>query len=127
MHFERLGEPLAHRRVFLQRLGANVLVALVAIAFSLAVGMGVYLSAGMSWVDSFYNASMILSGMGPAGALPSDGAKIAAGLYALWSGLLLIGVSGLVLAPVFHRVLHGLHVPDDDDEKADEKRSRKPR
>jgi hypothetical protein len=128
MRYETLGQPLARRRVFLQRLGANVLVALIVIAVSLFGGMLIYReAAGMSWVDSFLNASMILSGMGPLGWLESDTAKILAGLYALYSGLLLIGVSGLVLAPVFHRVLHGLHVPDEDEEKASEKRSRKPR
>jgi hypothetical protein len=128
MHFERFGEPLAHRRVFLQRLGANVAVALAVIAVSLFGGMLIYrAAAGMGWVDSFLNASMILSGMGPLGELPNSTAKILAGSYALYSGLLLIGVSGLVLAPVFHRVLHGLHVPDEDEEKASEKRPRKPR
>ena len=30
---------------------------------------------------------------------------------------------GVVLAPVLHRVLHALHVPDDDDEKNSEKKS----
>jgi hypothetical protein len=128
MHFEHLDQPLARRAVFLQRLGANVLLALIVIALSLFGGMLIYReAAGMDWVNSFLNASMILSGMGPIGELPSSTAKILAGTYALYSGLLLIGVSGLVLAPVFHRVLHGLHVSDEDDEKASEKRQRKPR
>lgn len=114
MHFEPLGEPLAHRRVFLRRLGSNVVVALAVIAISLFAGMLLYRgAAGFGWVDAFLNAAMILSGMGPLGDLPTDTAKILAGLYALYSGLLLIGVSGLVLAPVFHRVLHGLHVKEE--------------
>jgi hypothetical protein len=118
IRFETLSEPLARRWIFLRRLGTNVLVALVVIAVSLYGGMLIYhLSAGMSWVDSFLNASMILSGMGPIGDLPNSTAKVLAGAYALYSGLLLIGLSGLVLAPVFHRVLHGLHVPDEDDDK----------
>ena len=33
------------------------------------------------------------------------------GFYALYSGLLLIGVTGLILAPVFHRVMHLCHLP----------------
>src|SRR5262249_45090216 len=31
--------------------------------------------------------------------------------YALYSGLLLIGVTGLILAPLFHRVMHHFHLP----------------
>jgi hypothetical protein len=34
-------------------------------------------------------------------------------------------VASLILAPVFHRVLHSLHVEDDDDEKRDEKAARR--
>ncbi len=121
IHFEPLGQPLALRAVFLRRLGFNVLAALAVILVSLFVGMLIYrLAAGMDWIDSFLNASMILSGMGPLGELQTDWAKFLAGIYALYSGLLLIGVSGLVLAPVFHRVLHGLHVPDEDDEDDEE-------
>ena len=50
------------------------------------------------------------------------GGKWFAGLYALYSGLVLVGASGLVLAPVFHRVMHGLHVENEDDEARAEKR-----
>jgi hypothetical protein len=119
IHFESLGQPLAQRGAFLRRLSANVFVGLVVILLSLFAGMLIYRqAAGMSWVDSFLNASMILSGEGPLGPIEGTTAKILAGLYALYSGLLLIIVTGLVLAPVFHRVLHGLHVQDEDDEKA---------
>jgi hypothetical protein len=41
------------------------------------------------------------------------------GIYAIYCGLLLIGVTGLILAPVFHRVMHQLHLPDDDDTESD--------
>ena len=35
------------------------------------------------------------------------------GVYAIYCGLLLIGVTGLILAPVFHRVMHAFHLPDE--------------
>jgi hypothetical protein len=117
--FEHLSRPLAHRGVFLRRLGANLFVALIVILASLFAGMLIYReAAGMSWVDSFLNAAMILSGEGPMGPIEGTAAKILAGLYAIYSGVLLIVLTGLVLAPVFHRVLHGLHVEDEDDEKS---------
>ena len=53
---------------------------------------------------------MILSGMGPVGDLKSTGAKIFAGVYALYSGLALISIAGIVLAPIIHRFLHKFHM-----------------
>jgi hypothetical protein len=79
----------------------------------------------MSVVDAYANAAMILSGMGPLAAPETTGGKIFAGSYALYSGLILILATGLVLSPVFHRVLHSFHVEDDDDERRDEKAAKK--
>jgi hypothetical protein len=122
--FEHLSEPVASRARFFRRLGANVGLALVFITVSLAVGMaGYHWLGGLGWVDSFLNAAMILSGMGPVDALTASGAKLFAGFYAIYSGLLVVATSALIFAPVMHRLLHRLHVkdeqdPDDDDDKA---------
>jgi hypothetical protein len=91
----------------------NGLVALGLIAASLAVGISGYMEfEGMSLVDAFLNAAMILSGMGPAGPLVTAGGKIFAGIYAIFSGLLIFGIAGLILAPIFHRILHSFHVTE---------------
>ena len=37
----------------------------------------------------------------------------------IYCGLLLIGVTGLILSPVFHRVMHQLHLSDDDEASGD--------
>lgn len=122
--FEHLSEPVASRTRFFRRLGANVGLALVFITVSLAVGMaGYHWLGGLGWVDSFLNAAMILSGMGPVDALTASSAKLFAGFYAIYSGLLVVATSALIFAPVMHRLLHRLHVkdeqdPDDDDDKA---------
>jgi hypothetical protein len=55
---------------------------------------------------------MLLGGMGPVGDLPTDAAKIFAGLYALYAGLVFIASATILIAPVAHRVLHKLHVSD---------------
>jgi hypothetical protein len=117
--FERRSEPLAPRGVFLRRLGRNVLFAVLVILVSLAAGM-----VGYRATEGFLNAAMILSGMGPVGALQHAGAKLFAGLFALYSGLLVVITTGVILAPVLHRVLHGIHAADEDEEKADEKKAR---
>ena len=64
----------------------------------------------MRWIDAFANAAMILSGMGPIDPLKTDGGKLFAGLYAIYSGLAVIIIAGVVFAPVVHRFLHRFHL-----------------
>jgi hypothetical protein len=90
-------------------------VSLALIAASLGIGVsGYHWIAGFGWVDSVLNASMILGGMGPVGTLESDSAKLFASVYALFSGLVLVGATGLVLGPILHRMLHRFHLDDVD-------------
>jgi hypothetical protein len=58
---------------------------------------------------------MIMGGMGPVDCLETRGAKIFAAIYALVCGLVLIGASGLLLAPFLHRILHRFHLDERDD------------
>src|SRR6202142_2380350 len=77
----------------------------------LAIGVAGYAGfEGMSFVDAYVNAAMILSGMGPIGELKTTAGKIFGGPYAIFSGLIIVIASGFVLAPIFHRVLHRFHV-----------------
>ena len=85
------------------------------IGCSLLLGiLGYHTIAGFGWVDSLLNASMILSGMGPVGELKTDAAKIFASGYALFSGVVFISATGILLTPVFHRVLHRFHIEQKD-------------
>lgn len=43
----------------------------------------------------------------------SDAGKLFAGFYALYSGLVLIAVMGVMLLPVVHRILHVFHWSSD--------------
>ena len=77
---------------------------------SLAIGMaGYHWVAELGWVDAFENAAMLLGGMGPVGEVKGDRAKIFAGVFALYSGLVFLAVSAFALTPVFHYVLHRFH------------------
>ena len=112
--FEKRGHPMASRKVFSRRLMRSGLLALATIVVALAIGMTGYMGfEAMGVIDAFANAAMILSGMGPLTPLLTDAGKIFAGLYAIFSGLLIFVVAGLMLAPVFHRILHSFHVDDD--------------
>jgi hypothetical protein len=90
--------------------------------------LGIWLAigvAGYGWfahldlVDAFLNAAMIAGGMGPVDVLTGDAAKIFAGVYAIVSGVVIIGAAGIVLAPVLHRVLHALNLDEGDDDEPD--------
>lgn len=123
--FERGHQPVATQKRFFGRVAVNAAAAAALIAFSLLIGMAGYqFIEGMSPVDAYLNATMILSGMGPVGTLQTTAGKLFAGTYALYSGIVLIFSSGIILAPVIHRLLHEFHVDDDenDDEETSQRR-----
>ncbi len=116
MSFERLHQPLLAQRAFARRLSRSVVLATFLLLGSLAMGTGGYhWLADLGWTDAFLNASMILTGMGPVSPLPNATAKVFASLYALWSGIVFIAGIGVVVAPLFHRFLHRLHLDEQDD------------
>lgn len=115
LRFEHVSQKVVSRRVFRRRLALNALVALALIVAAIGVGMLGYMVLGhMNAVDAFESSAMILSGMGPVGDLDNAPAKIFAGIYAIVCGLLIFAIAGIVLAPIFHRILHRLHMQDDE-------------
>lgn len=115
--FEHRGHPLLPRRAFFRRQVAYTGLAFVIIVGSLAVGTAGYRHfEQMAWVDALFNASMILTGMGPASELHTAGGKLFVSAYALFSGVVFLVTAGVLFAPVVHRILHRFHL--DLDEKS---------
>ncbi|MDD5195365.1 MAG: hypothetical protein PHQ96_06830 [Candidatus Omnitrophica bacterium] len=111
--FERKHQKLAPVSVFIRRLVVSAGIAILLILFALFIGIaGYHWIAGLNWVDSLLNASMILGGMGPVNLLTTIGAKVFASLYALFSGLVFIAVMGIFFSPIIHRILHKFHIDD---------------
>lgn len=80
---------------------------------TLGIGMlGYHHFEGLSWVDAYENAAMILSGMGPIGDLKTTSGKIFAGSYAIFSGTLFLVIIAIVFAPVIKRFLHKFHLDE---------------
>ncbi len=106
--------PLPH---FLYRLGRYGLFALGLIIFSVLLGsMGYHHFAQIPWLDSFHMACMILTGMGPVVEMTSQAAKLFSSFYALYSGVAFLSITAVFFAPIIHRLLHILHVEQDDNE-----------
>jgi hypothetical protein len=112
--FEQRKKPLLPRRAFYARMARSVALAIGIAMVSLGIGMvGYHGFEGLSWLDAFLNAAMILSGMGPVASLQTTGGKLFAGCYALFSGLALITTLAVIIAPLFHRFLHKFHMEAD--------------
>ena len=115
MYEPRHAKPLP-RPKFYGRMARHGAVVVLIIVVSLGIGMiGYHAFEGMSWLDAYASAAMILSGMGPLAELKTSGGKLFAGTYALFSGIMFITVSGLLLGPVAHRVMHKFHFAADNE------------
>jgi uncharacterized membrane protein len=117
--YEHRSQPLLARPLYLRRLLRHGAAAGLVVCVSLAIGIaGYHFIEGLSWLDSLLNASMILGGMGPVGAIQTTGGKLFASFYALFAGLVFVVVIGILVAPAFHRFLHKLHLEEDDEKRA---------
>ena len=109
--YEHHSAPLLPRQFFWRRMLRHGGMALLAVVVSLAAGtVGYHALGALPWVNAFENASMILAGMGPADPIASTAGKIFASLYALYSGIVFLLVAGVLVTPVFHRMLHRFHL-----------------
>jgi hypothetical protein len=104
-------QPLAPLRVFYSRVIQCFLLTLLIVAFSLALGMvGYHLSEGLGWLDSLLNASMILTGMGPAATMQTDAGKWFSIFYSLYSGIAFLSLVAILMTPIYHRFMHRFHL-----------------
>lgn len=114
--YEHHTHPILHPTKFAWRVFLHALCASCLMLTSLGLGvLGYHHFAQLSWIDSLLNASMILGGMGPVSPLETNQSKLFASFYALFSGIIFIGVAGIMLAPLAHRLLHYLHLDEDEE------------
>ncbi len=116
MRFERRHQPLLSKEQYHARVIRNALATVAILAFSLGIGVvGYRISGGLPWLDSLYNASMILGGMGPVDNRPVVPAaeKWFASAYALFAGVVFLVSVAVLLAPAVHRALHRFHLEDE--------------
>jgi hypothetical protein len=113
--YERISQPVARFDRYLRRQLRSLGVGLGLIAVALLAGMfGYHHYVGLSWIDSYENAAMILSGMGPLASPETFAGKFFAGTYALFSGIAVLAIAGVIAAPLVHRFLHRLHADSEE-------------
>lgn len=113
--YERISQPVAPMPRYVRRQLRSLGIGAVLIAIGLGAGMlGYHRYVGLSWIDSYENAAMILSGMGPLASPTTFAGKLFAGTYALFSGITVLAIAGVIAAPLVHRFLHRLHADSDE-------------
>ncbi len=113
--FEHKKNNLLPFPLFIKRVLKYFAYSLLLIGFALLIGtLGYHYFSDLDWITSFYNASMILTGMGPAAEMSSDAAKLFSSFYALFSGIAFLSTIAVFFAPIAHRILHAFHIENDD-------------
>ena len=111
--YEHYKQPLLSPRQFLIRMIRHGGWALILVAGSLAIGiLGFHYFSNLLWIDSLLNAAMLLGGMGPIGDMGSTSGKLFASAFAIYAGLIFIAASGILFTPIFHRMMHKLHLAE---------------
>ena len=117
MPWEHRSEPLAPSHVFAGRILRQLLLVAAIVGVALAIGTVGYLlvskgTENLGLVDSFLEASMLLSGAGPlyTERTSSDSLKLFSSVYALFGTLIVVSSVGILASPIVHRVLHRLHL-----------------
>ena len=114
--FEPRDAPLVPRAVFLRRLAVHGGYVVALLSFSMVLGTaGFHYLAGQAVIDGFLNSAMLLGGMGLVGDIQFTAGKLFASFYSLYAGLVFIGGSTILLAPVLHRFMHRFHLEDEDE------------
>ncbi len=122
LRFEHKREGLLPYRDFFIRVLRSAGFGLLFVTVALALGVvGYKLTSGgvYSWSDAFYNAAMILGGMGPVddrGLKIPEAEKWFASFYALFSGVAFLIIVGVLFAPLYHRFLHHFHLEMEEEE-----------
>jgi putative effector of murein hydrolase len=104
-------KQLPPKKHFVNKIVKSLLLGLMVLMFSLLIGMiGYHHYFEIGWIDSLYNASMILTGMGPVDKAINNGGKIFASMYAIYSGVAFLSSVAIIISPLVHRFLHKFRI-----------------
>ena len=103
---------------FAKRVIKYAIFSISVLILSMGIGiLGYHYIGKLNWIDSIYNASMILTGMGPVNEMITHSAKLFASIYALFSGVVFLSTVAIFFAPIAHRLMHLLRIDEIDDKE----------
>ena len=109
--FEKRRQPLLSCSRFLTRVGLCLLIAAGIVLVTVLAGAWVFHQyERLSWLDSFLNAVLIMTGLGLTVTLQTVPAKVFTVFYALIAGMMFFVVLGIIFAPLMHRAFHHFHL-----------------
>ncbi len=112
--FEKPHQPLASRRRFVLRMAWLALLGAIVDGLVLAAGAaGYHYLEGLDWLDAGVNSSLVMTGNGPIHPPHTAAGKVFAIIDALLGVILFAVVIGVLLTPVFHRMIHRFHRRND--------------
>ena len=107
--YEHRTAPLFPFRKSVRRCVRHTAVSCLILISPLLIGVvGYHSSERLSWIDALMNTSMILGRLGPVDVLHAEAGRVFASFSALFSGVVLPVIAGVIIAPLAHRSLHGL-------------------
>lgn len=114
--YEKKNEELLDRKQFILRFLWHLLAALLIIAVTLVIGaLGHIYFEDIPFHDAFLNTALIVGGIGTTVMPASIAGKVFFAAYGIFVGLIFAAVIGVSLAPVIHRIVHRMHLDDDDE------------
>ena len=107
------GKNMLPPKDFAKRVIKYSVFSICLLVFSIGIGvLGYHYIGELKWIDSIYNASMILTGMGPVNEMKTNAAKLFASIYAIFSGVIFLSTVAIFFAPFAHRLMHLLKVEE---------------
>jgi len=109
--FEHHQQPLLSKSAFFIRMLRCAMVTLALLILTLLIGIIFFHSTEhFSWIDSFLNSALIMTGLGLVNILNTCSGKLFTAFYALFSALAFYTILAIILTPLLHRMLHHLHL-----------------
>jgi hypothetical protein len=113
--FEHRSQPLLPRRAYYNRIVRSAFAGIALVVPSMAIGMvGYHFLEGRAWLDAYLDAAMLMGGMGPVSTPVTVAGKVFAGTYAIYCGLVVLLVAGVMMSPVIHRAMHRFHLEQEE-------------
>ncbi len=113
--FEHRRDPLLSKSEFIGRIGRAFALTGGIVLISVGGGVaGFVLLAGQPWHEAFHTTCMLLAGRETASPGEGWGAQVFGGIFALYAHLVFFSMVAILSAPILHRILHKLHLDEDD-------------